>query len=239
MIYQGTFFLVPTPMGDVIDSIFFDKYFINVLSECRFFIVEEIKTSRRFLRKIIPGFPIDSCRFIEFNEHSTKNNLQEFLTPLKNGQNVCLMSEAGCPAVADPGYPIVLEAHKQNIKVVPMIGPSSIMMALMASGLPAQHFKFNGYLPAKNQDLKNKIKAIERQSSGEQLSQIFIETPYRNQALFDQIIETALPHSLLCIASDITQPDEFIKTQSIANWQKNRWLAGKKPTIFILYSGKI
>ena len=236
---SGTLFLVPTPMGDVVESIFSDKYFIHVLSECRFFIVEEVKTSRRFLRKIISDFPIDDSAFLEFNEHSTKNNLQDFLLQLKNGFNVCMMSEAGCPAVADPGYPIVLEAHKQNIKVVPMIGPSSIMMALMASGLPAQQFKFNGYLPAKGQDLKSKIKILERQSASEQLSQIFIETPYRNQSLFDQILELAQPHTLLCIASNLTQPDELIKTQTIADWHKNRWLAEKKPTIFILYSGKI
>lgn len=239
MLPNGTLFLVPTPMGDVVNSIFIDQYYISILSVCRHFIVEEVKTTRRFLRKIIPDFPIDSCIFIEFNEHSSKNNLNDFIAPLRNGHHVCLMSESGCPAVADPGYPIVLEAHRQNIKVVPMIGPSSIILALMASGLPAQRFKFNGYLPTKSLDLKQKLNALERQSSNEGLSQIFIETPYRNQALFNHIIEMTRSNTLLCIASNLTQPDEYIKTQSISNWHKNRWIAEKKPTIFILYSGKL
>lgn len=239
MLPNSTLFLVPTPMGEVVNSIFIDQYYISVLSACRYFIVEEVKTTRRFLRKIIPNFPINSCLFLEYNEHSIKNNLNDFIAPLKNGFNVCLMSESGCPAIADPGYAIILEAHRQNLKVVPMIGPSSIVLALMASGLPAQRFKFNGYLPVKQKELKNKLITLERQSSNECLSQIFIETPYRNQALFNNIIETTQLHTLLCIASNLTQPDEYIKTQSISNWQKNRWLAPKKPTIFILYSGKL
>lgn len=236
MATTGTLFLVPTPMGEYISSMFYDNYYKDVLNHTRYFIVEETKTTRRFLRKIIQNFPIDSCVFMEYNEHSSSISLKEFISPLLKGNDACMLSEAGCPAVADPGYPIVAEAHNHHIKVVPLIGPSSIMLALMASGLPAQQFKFNGYLPAKTPERKNKIKIIEKQSFQEHLSQIFIETPYRNKAIFNDLIEHCNPQTLLCIASNLTQPDEFIKTQTISQWQKKCWEAPKSPTVFIVYS---
>jgi len=239
MTSNGTLYLVPTPLGNYIPSFFNDPYYIEIIASCRHFIVEEIKTTRRFLRKIIPQFPIDDCQFLAFNEHSLKHHLTLFIEPLKKGFNVCMLSEAGCPAIADPGYPIILEAHRQKIKVSPLIGPSSILLALMASGLPAQQFKFNGYLPVKTDELRNKLKILERQSLHENLSQVFIETPYRNQSIFNELIQSCQPTTLLCIASNITQPDEFIKTQSISHWHKNSWIAEKNPTIFILYSGKL
>lgn len=239
MAKKGTLYIVPTPMGEQISSLFFDKYYLDILSGCHHFIVEETKTTRRFLRKIIPNFPIDDASFLEFNEHSNTLMLKEYLKPLNQNNDVCLLSEAGCPSVADPGYPIVLEAHKQGFKVVPLIGPSSIILSLMASGLPAQQFKFNGYLPTKGQELKNKIKNLEKNSSNENSSQLFIETPYRNQSIFNEIIQTCNPNTWLCIASDLTQPNEFIKTMTIAQWIKNKWMAKKTPAIFIIYSGKI
>ncbi len=226
-------------MGEQISSLFSDEYYLSVISNCRHFIVEETKTTRRFLRKIIPQFPIDESVFLEFNEHSNTQILKEYLKPLDQNFNICLLSEAGCPAVADPGYPIVLEAHRQGFKVVPLIGPSSIILSLMASGLPAQQFKFNGYLPPKGQELKNKIKSLEKISSNENSSQLFIETPYRNQSIFNEIIQTCSPNTWLCIASDLTQPNEFIKTMTIAQWNKNKWQTEKIPAIFIIYSGKL
>jgi len=236
---NGILYLIPTPLGNQIQSFFYDSYYIEIISSCRHFIVEEVKTTRRFLRKTIPQFPIDDCQFLVFNEHSLKHNLSHFIEPLKKGFNVCMLSEAGCPAIADPGYPIILEAHRQKIKVSPLVGPSSIILALMASGLPAQQFKFNGYLPVKAQHLKNKIKTLEHQSFHENISQVFIETPYRNQNLFNEIIQVCKPNSLLCIASNITQPNEYIQTLSISQWHENRWVAEKNPTIFILFSGKL
>lgn len=239
MIEKGTLYLVPTPLGKEISSIFSNKYYINIISNCRYFIVEETKTARRFLKKIVPEFPINEAIFLEFNEHSNPQMLEEYLKPLSENFNICLLSESGCPVIADPGYPIVMEAHKQGFKVVPLIGPSSIILSLMASGLPAQHFTFNGYLPRKEEEVKNKIKILEKISSRENSSQIFIETPYRNQTLFNKIVQTCNPNTWLCIASDLTQPDEFVKTMTIAQWKKNKWHAKKIPTIFIIYSGNL
>ncbi len=236
---KGSLYLIPTPMGEHINSIFFDKYYKETINNNRIFIVEEIRTIRRFLKKIIPNFPINDCHFFTYNEHTKTNNINEFITPLLNGHNIAMMSEAGCPVIADPGYPIILEAHKYKIKVIPLIGPSSILLSLMASGLPAQKFKFNGYLPVKTDDLRKTILKLEKQSQQENLTQIFMETPYRNQSLFETLVKICCTKTLLTVASNITQPDEFIKTQTIDEWQKNCITIQKVPAIFIIYSGKL
>ncbi len=236
---QGFLYIIPTPIGEQIESIFFDNYYKETINKIKFFIVEEIRTTRRFLKKIINNFPLNECTFLTYNEHTKSNNLTEYITPLLKGYDVAIMSESGCPAIADPGYPIILEAHKHNIKVIPLIGPSSIFLSIMASGLPAQSFKFNGYLPAKTNELIKAIQKIEKQSLNENLTQIFMETPYRNQSLFQTLLKTCNPNTLLTIASNLTQPNEFIKTQTIEKWQKNCINFQKVPTIFILYSGKL
>ncbi len=236
---NGKLYLIPTPLGDNVADLFFSSYYLNILKSLRFFIVEETKTTRRLLRKLIPDFPINDCQFMEYNEHSINSQAESYLSPLYQGNDVGFLSEAGCPAVADPGYPIIQMAHKKNITVIPLIGPSSIILALMASGLPAQQFKFNGYLPAKSDALIKAIQKIEKQSSQENLTQLFIETPYRNQSLFQALIKHCSPNTLLCVASNLTQPNEFIKTQSIQQWQKNGITFEKIPTFFVLYSGKL
>lgn len=235
----GTLYIVPTPLGENISALFFDSYYLNILQQTNIFIVEELRTTRRLLRKLIPNFPIDDCTFLIYNEHNLKSNLDTFIEPLLQGHNVALMSEAGCPAIADPGNEIILSAHKHNIRVVPLIGPSSIVMALMASGLPAQLFKFHGYLPAKTNELQKAIQKIEKQSQSENITQIFIETPYRNQSLFEKILNTCSPHTYLSVAINLTQPNEFVATKTIEQWRKSCISIPKEPAIFIIYSGKL
>lgn len=198
-----------------------------------------MRTTRRLLRKLIPNFPIDNCSFLIYNEHNLQSNLNSFIEPLLQGHNVALMSEAGCPAIADPGNKIILLAHKHKIRVVPIIGPSSIILALMASGLPAQSFKFNGYMPAKANELIKAIQKIEKQSQTENITQIFIETPYRNQSLFEKILSTCSSNTYLSVAINLTQPDELIATKTIEQWRKNTITIPKNPAIFIIYSGKL
>ncbi|MCX7863182.1 MAG: SAM-dependent methyltransferase [Bacteroidales bacterium] len=236
---KGTLFLLPSPLGENISEFFFTDYYIQRYLQIKIFIVEEIRTARRFLRKLVPNFPIDTCTFLIYNEHTLHADVQSYIQPLLHGQDVGLMSEAGCPIIADPGHAIVREAHKNEIKVVPYIGPSSILLALMASGLPSQTFKFNGYLPAKSTELIKVIQKIEKESKLQNLTQIFIETPYRNQSLLDCILKHCTSHTLLSVACNLTQPDEFIYTQTIENWRKNCNNIPKKPAVFLLYSGKL
>ncbi len=234
---QGKLYLIPSPIGDSINDFFYSSYYLNTLLPLRNFIVEETRTTRRFLRKLIPNFPINDCTFVEYNEHHLSSNPESYLIPLQKGYPVGLISEAGCPTIADPGYPIILAAHKYNIEVIPLIGPSSLILSLMASGLPAQNFKFNGYLPAKSDELVKCIQKIEKQSKNENLTQLFIETPYRNHSLFQTLLKTCNPDTLLCIAVNLTQPNAIIKTQTIQNWKKKTIVLEKVPAIFILYSG--
>jgi 16S rRNA (cytidine1402-2'-O)-methyltransferase len=216
---------------------YFNEYHIAILNQCRFFIVEEIRTTRRFLRSLLPQFPIDECTFLVYNEHSTNDNLMPYIQPLLNGHHVCLLSEAGMPCIADPGYLIIQLAHQYQIPVIPVPGSSSIFLALAASGLPSQSFKFNGYLPQKNPDLIHKIKSIEKESQSLKLSQIFIETPYRNQRLFNQLLATCNDNTLLCVAYNLASSESFIKTTSIKNWKKSNFLLDKHPCVFIIYAG--
>ncbi len=239
MTKKGTLYIIPTPLGEHISSFFFNRYYLDILQQTNIFIVEELRTTRRLLRKLIPNFPIDNCTFLIYNEHNLQSNLNNFIEPLLNGHNVALMSEAGCPAIADPGNAIILFAHKHEIKVVPLIGPSSIIMALMASGLPAQSFKFHGYLPAKTNELQKAIQKIEKQSKTENITQIFIETPYRNQSIFEKILNTCSSNTYLSVSINLTQPDELIVTKTIEQWRKNGIIIPKNPAIFIIYSGKL
>jgi len=239
MNYKGKLYIIPMPIGEELCSIFFDNYYVGILKNIRIFIVEEIKTSRRFLRKIIPDFPIDDSTFIILNEHIKYIEIEKFITPLFNGYDVALMSEAGCPSIADPGSNVILTAHKYNITVVPLIGPSSIFLSLMASGLNGQNFKFNGYLPVKKNERIKAILKLEDQSRKENITQIFIETPYRTKVLFNDILQNCSADTYLTIASNLTQSSEFIQTKTIAEWQKNCNTVQNVPTVFLLYSGKL
>lgn len=232
----GKIYLLPITLGDSIPETVIPKAVIDKITTLRYFIVENVRTSRRFLRLLDKNFPIDNSQFYELNKHTKINEIDAFLTPAKNGNDMGIMSEAGVPGVADPGSQVVSLAHKQNIQVMPFVGPSSILMAVMAAGLNGQNFAFNGYLPIKPSERIRKIAALEKRSKTEQQSQLFIETPYRNNALLDDILKTCQPNTLLSIAVDITLASEFIKTDSIKNWRKQKPDINKRPGIFTIHS---
>jgi len=233
---KGKLFLIPTPLGENFTIQNINSDVIKTLQGIRFLIAEELKTARRFLKKLDPSCPIDDITFFVLNEHTTPQEFEQYLKVAENGNNVGLLTEAGCPAIADPGSQVVNIAHKNEIKVVPLVGPSSITLALMASGLNGQKFAFWGYLPVKQNERKIKIKQIEKHSKLENQTQIFIETPYRNISLFNDIIAVCEPETQLCIASNITQYDEFILTMKIKKWKLKIPDIHKKPTVFLLLS---
>ncbi len=227
--------MIPTTIGDVKDNPNQQIAPSNLIitTGLRHFIVENIKTTRRFLRQLDPEFDIDNSYFSILNKHTNSNEIQNFLQPCRDGQNIGLISEAGCPGIADPGATIVSIAHKENIRVIPLIGPSSIFMALMASGLSGQNFCFHGYLPI---DKSLRIKKIKQLSSScmNGSSQIFMETPFRNDSLLTDLLKNLNENIMLCIASNISSNGEFIKTLSIKSWKQNIPKLNKKPSIFIL-----
>ena len=228
--------MIPTTIGDVKDNPNQQIAPSNLIitTGLRHFIVENIKTTRRFLRQLDPEFDIDNSYFSILNKHTNSNEIQNFLQPCRDGQNIGLISEAGCPGIADPGATIVSIAHRENIRVIPLIGPSSIFMALMASGLSGQNFCFHGYLPI---DKSLRIKKIKQLSSScmNGSSQIFMETPFRNDSLLTDLLKNLNENIMLCIASNISSNGEFIKTLSIKSLEtKHRPKLNKKPSIFIL-----
>ena len=198
------------------------------------FIVEDVRTARRFLKKTDKTIDIDSLTFFELNKHTDKTQLHTYLEPVLKGFPVGLMSEAGCPGVADPGADVVRIAHEKGICVVPMVGPSSILLAMMGSGMNGQNFAFNGYLPIKKDDKIAAIKKLEKRIFSENQSQVFIEAPYRNQQLLNDLLQHCQPSTLLCIACDLTLETEFIQTKPISNWKKCRPDIDKRYVVFIL-----
>ena len=232
---KGKLYLIPTRLGDNAPlevlpiSI---KKIIELLDE---YIVENEKTARNFIKKISPNKSQPSLKIHVLNKFTQTIELEEFLDSCNEGESVGLLSEAGCPAIADPGSEIVKLAHQQDIKVVPMVGPSSILLAMMASGMNGQKFKFNGYLPVDNVERKKALKALERESSNSNTSQIFIETPYRNNKILEEICKSLLPETNICIAADITLPTEYIKTKTVSEWKKQNIDLHKRPTIFIIH----
>lgn len=199
------------------------------------YIVENEKTARRFIKSIHPEKKQSDLKLSLLNKHTEVSEHYSMIQPLLEGKNVGLLSESGCPGIADPGAVIVKLAHEKGIQVVPLVGPSSILLALMASGMNGQSFTFNGYLPIDSHDKKSELKHLERISSEKNQSQLFIETPYRNNKLLDDLIQILQPNTHLCIACDITLPTEFIKTKTIADWKKNKVDLHKRPCIFIIH----
>ena len=242
---KGKLYLIPSPLGENDPLEVIPKPVLELASSLNTFVVEELRTTRRFLSKAGLKGKIDSLNFHILNEHSTESEVESLEALFNNGNNVGLISEAGLPAVADPGAKLVELAHKKGIEVVPAVGPSSLMLALMASGLNGQSFCFCGYLPSKPPQRKAKIKEIEKQSligrtshSGnvENLgqTQIFIETPYRNDVLFSDLLEMCRPNTKICIAVNITLPDAYIRTLTTAQWKKEKLVIGKRPCVFLL-----
>ena len=206
----------------------------NHIQEINVFIVENVRSARRFIKKVYPEKDIDNTIFYAFGKHDKLNLEEDFLSHILNGENVGVISEAGLPCVADPGSEIVAYAHDFQINVIPLIGPSSIFLALMASGLNGQNFVFHGYLPIEKKERERKIKQMESNSRKQNQSQIFMETPYRNHQLLEAIIKNCSKKAQLCIATDITLSSENIKTKTIEEWKNTKLDIHKKPSIFLL-----
>lgn len=232
---QGSLYLIPVTLGDSSIERVLPSYNRDIIVSLRYFIVENERSARRFLKKVERFIDIDSLTFFVLNKHTSENEISSFLDPIYDGASIGLLSEAGCPAVADPGSDIVRIAQEHGVTVVPLVGPSSILLSLMASGFNGQGFAFNGYLPIE-QGLRIKaIKRMEQRIYTEDQTQIFIETPYRNHKLIEVLIKTCQPNTKLCIASDITCAGEQIRTLPIKLWNEQKYDLSKTPTIFLLY----
>ena len=230
----GQLFLIPTPLGgDDLRYVLPDAVFDTVV-RLDTFVVEEIRTARRFLSAAGLKGKIDTLQLFELNEHSTAQDAERYLQLLLDGRNVGLLSEAGLPAVADPGAALVKLAQEHEIEVIPLVGPSSLMMALMSSGMNGQNFAFNGYLPVKPQQRKESLRKIERLSAQTGQTQIIIETPYRNDAMLADMLEVLKETTRICIAADLTLPSQFIRTKTVAQWKKAPAAIGKRPCVFII-----
>jgi len=232
---KGTLYLIPSLLSEGKAEDVIPARTLSVLRSLDFFIAEEIRTARRFLIRAGIGKPIDDLTFMVFNEHSTESDLPELLSCTAEGRDVGLLSEAGVPCVADPGSRIVALAHATGIRVVPLTGPSSILLALMASGFNGQDFCFSGYLPSDKILRVKKIRELERTAREKDQTQIFIETPYRNLHLFESLVSVCHPDTMLCIATEITGLNESIESKTISNWKKSPPDIHKRPAIFLMY----
>lgn len=231
---KGTLFLIPSTMGDSEPERVLPAFNMALLQHIDVYIVEELRTARRFLRKCGYKKDFETTTFHLLNEHTHHEELHHMLDEALNGKDIGVLSEAGCPAVADPGSLAVRMAHEMGIKVVPLAGPSSIIMGLMASGFNGQYFTFHGYLPVKEADRIKKIKELERDMYRTNQTHIFIEAPYRNKQMIGSLLSSCSDTSMLCIASNLSLADEFVRSASIAFWKKNIPDPGKKPTVYLL-----
>lgn len=232
---KGKLYLIPTTLGDNEPLDVLPQLVKKVIEETSVFIVENEKTARRFIKRITPEKSQPSLKLFPLNKFTEASELPSYLNPCLNGVNVGLLSEAGCPGVADPGADVVKIAHEKNIKIIPLVGPSSILMAIMSSGMNGQSFAFNGYLPIDKGERKTEIKRLERLSFEHNQSQIFIETPYRNNKMIEDLSSVLENNTDVCVACDITLSTEFIKTQTANTWKKNKVDLHKRPTIFIIH----
>jgi 16S rRNA (cytidine1402-2'-O)-methyltransferase len=230
----GKLYLIPTTLGDNEPLEVLPISIKRTIENIDFFIVENEKTARRFIKKISSKKSQSNLHLEALNKFTEPEMIPAFLQPCLDGKDVGVISEAGCPGIADPGADVVRIAHEKNIKVVPLVGPSSILLALMASGLNGQNFAFNGYLPIESGDRKSALKRLEKLSKDTQQSQLFIETPYRNDKLFAELVKTLNPSTKVCVACDITLPTEFIVTRTAQAWSKESIDLHKRPTIFII-----
>ena len=231
----GKLYLIPTTLGDTEPLNVLPLTVKRIIDQIDIYIVENEKTARRDIKKIFPDKKQQSLKLFPLNKFTDIAELPSYLEPCKNGLNLGLLSEAGCPGVADPGADIVKIAHQNNIKVVPLVGPSSIIMAMMSSGMNGQSFAFNGYLPIDKQERKAELKRLERLSFEQNQSQLFIETPYRNNKFLEDLCATLNSNTEICVACDITLPSEYIKTMSANDWKKNNVDLHKRPTLFIIH----
>lgn len=230
----GNLYLIPTTLGETNALEVLPLSVRKAVESIDFYIVENEKVARAAIKRIASGKSQPSLHISTINKFTDPTELGTFLQPCLDGIDVGLMSDAGAPGIADPGAAIVSMAHQQNIRVVPLVGPSSILLGMMASGLNGQNFAFNGYLPIDKAERKAKIKSLEKLSKSTGQAQLFIETPYRNNQLFDAMLATLTPNCQLCVAADITLSTEFIKTRAVHEWKKNKVDLHKRPTLFII-----
>ncbi|NVO18806.1 MAG: SAM-dependent methyltransferase [Bacteroidetes bacterium] len=230
----GILYLIPTPLGDPGEELVQFPGNKEIIESLEIFIVEELRTARRFLKKSGISRSIDALTFFELNEHTVQQESEHFLDPALAGKNIGLLSEAGLPCIADPGHTVVMLAHRKGIRVIPLVGPSSLMLALMASGMNGQQFVFHGYLPAKPNERVQALRSLEKDIHIHHRTQIFIEAPYRNQAMLDSIRNSCNGETRLCIAIDLTMETEYISTRPIAGWKNNLPDLHKRPAVFLL-----
>lgn len=236
---KGTLYLVPAPLGEGPLEAILPQDVRTLANRIDHWVVENAKTARRFLKLYGPERVIAELKMMELNEHSKESELAALLAPLEAGHDVGVISEAGCPGVADPGANLVRLAHRRGIRVVPLVGPSSILLALMAAGASGQRFRFHGYLPVEAGPRQERLRELERDSSKFDEAQLFIETPYRNDAMVDAILQACKPATQLTVARDLSCNDELIVSQTLSNWKSQaRPDLKKKPAMFVLYAGR-
>ena len=227
-------YLIPVELGDTSQERVLPSYNRELILGIRYFIVEELRSARRFLKRVDKDINIDALTFFPMGKHADAALFERYLKPLETGESIGVISEAGCPAVADPGADVVAIAQRKGLRVVPLVGPSSMIMAVMASGLNGQSFAFNGYLPIDPAERIKRIKQLEARASSEHQTQLFIETPYRNHKLMETLCQTLRPQTRLCIAAGITTDDEWIRTLTVAQWKRTTLPdLSKTPAIFL------
>lgn len=232
---EPALYLIPVTIGETSINQVLPSYNHDVICGIRHFIVENVRSARRFLKKVDKTIDIDALVFYELNRHTDRNFIGAYLEPLRNGEAVGIISEAGCPAIADPGADVVAIAQSLGLRVVPLVGPSSILMALMASGFNGQSFAFNGYLPVEGAQRIRAVKKLEGKVQSENQTQIFIETPYRNTKMIETLLSALSPRTRLCVAAGITCAEEFIRTRTVADWKKSEIPdISRIPAIFLL-----
>lgn len=232
---QPSLFLIPVTLGETSIERVLPAYNKEVILQIKHFIVENVRSARRFLKQVDSTINIDELTFYELNKHTKAEDIENYLAPISKGLHIGIISEAGCPAIADPGSDIVAIAQRKKYNVVPLVGPSSILLSLMGSGFNGQSFAFHGYLPIDGAERAKRIKSLEQRIYQEHQTQIFIETPYRNQKLLEDLVKNCTPATKLCIAMNITCEDEFIRTLPIKEWIKQAPTLDKKPCIFLIY----
>lgn len=233
---KGVLYLIPTLLGEAPIDESWPEGHRKIIDNLKVYIVENLRSARRFLKLAGYRHPFDEVTFQLLNKHTGTDELTTFLNPARKGEPIGLLSDAGCPCIADPGQLIVSQAHQMGIRVKPLVGPSSIMLALMASGMNGQAFHFHGYLPIQKQQRTNQLKHLEKLAEQTGATQIFMETPFRNMQMIEDVLKSCRPDTMFCIAADLTTANEFIRTQSIKAWSEQK-LPGlhKRPTIFLLF----
>ena len=232
---ETALYLLPVTLGDTPLGNVLPQYNSEIIAGIRHFIVEDVRSARRFLRKVDSSFDIDGSTFYELNKHTSPEVVAGYLKPLQGGKPMGVISEAGCPAVADPGADVVAIAQRKGLKVVPLVGPSSIILSVMASGFNGQSFAFNGYLPIKADERAKKLRQLEQRIYNEEQTQLFIETPYRNGKMLEDILANCRPQTKLCIAANLTCADEYVQTRTVKEWRGRVPDLSKIPCIFLLF----